>query len=694
MRPDILFPLFRPLDSLPGIGLKTAQILPRLLGGEQVVHLLWHAPTGVVDRTYQPKISELVADKVATLRITVDIHHPPQKSHQPWRVLCHDETGQIELVFFHPRKTWLEQQLPVGAERIVSGRAEYYSHRWQIVHPDHIAAPEHLHLIAKMEPVYPMTAGLATKTLQRAIAAALETAPDLPEWLEPALLARENWPGWKQALLALHHPENTAMLDIQGAIRRRLAYDELLSNQLALALLRRHYTTRKGRELSGDQSLQTPLLASLPFTLTGAQQRAIAEIKADMAKPERMMRLLQGDVGSGKTLVALMAMLNAVEVGVQTVLMAPTEILVRQHAQSLAPYLEAIGVEMVVLTGRDTGRQRTEILAQIAEGSAKIVLGTHALFQKGVDFANLGFAVIDEQHRFGVHQRIALSEKGRRVDVLVMTATPIPRTLTLTAYGDMEVSQLDEKPPGRQPIETRIIPVTRWKEVAEAIRRKIAEREQAYWVCPLVEESRAVDLAAAEARHASLRELFGDRVGLVHGRMKAEEKESVMQRFAARELDVLVATTVIEVGVDVPSATIMVIEHAERFGLAQLHQLRGRVGRGVGASSCLLLYTAPLGDTARARLEILRATEDGFLIAEKDLELRGAGEILGTRQSGLPQCVIADLEAHGALLQMARKDAELILQRDPDLQTPRGQALRTLLYLFARDEAVKYLASG
>ena len=693
MRPQCLFPLFAPVTSLPGVGPRLAPLYEKLAGGK-VVDLLWHLPGGVIDRRYAPKVAEALDGKVATLTVRVDAHFPPPSPKRPYRVRLADETGFLHLVFFHGREDWLRKQLPEGEIRVISGQVEHFNNEIQITHPDHMVPEAQRAEIMTVEPVYPLTAGLTGRLVAKSVKAALAKAPDLPEWQDAAWLSRQNWPGWRQALEIVHHPADDFAAGQDSPARRRLAFDELLANQLALAMVRAQMRRLKGRVLAGDGRLRAKVRAALAFSLTGAQARSLAEIETDMAEPTRMLRLLQGDVGSGKTVVALLAMLNAVETGAQAAMMAPTEILARQHFATIAPLAEAAGITVALLTGRDKGKARERILAALAAGETDLLLGTHALFQEDVAFKDLALAVIDEQHRFGVHQRLELAAKGVAVDMLVMTATPIPRTLLLTAYGDMDASRLDEKPPGRQPVDTRVIPLARLDEVVAGIGRAIASTARVYWVCPLVEDSETSDLAAAEERHRQLSELFGERVGLVHGRMKPTAKDAVMERFAAGDLDILVATTVIEVGVDVPEATIMVIEHAERFGLAQLHQLRGRVGRGDKASRCLLLYGHPLGEIAKARLEIMRSTEDGFVIAEEDLKLRGGGEMLGTRQSGLPEFRLADLTLHSELLAVARDDSRLILERDPDLQSPRGEALRVLLYLFERDAAVRTLRSG
>jgi ATP-dependent DNA helicase RecG len=563
----------------------------------------------------------------------------------------------------------------------------------QISHPD-VVKPEERETLEALEPIYPLTAGLTNKSVRKAMQGSLAFVSKLEEWQDAAYKQRNGWADWDVSIKAAHTPEDGAALNPSSKIRQRLAYDELLANQLTLMLVRNRQKRQSGRIFKGNDELRKKLIAVLPFALTGAQERSLKEIDADMEAPAKMLRLLQGDVGSGKTVVAALAMLRAVECGAQAAIMAPTEILARQHAESLKPWLDAAGVRFVILTGRDKGKQRETLLQQIASGAAQIIIGTHAIFQEHVEFADLGLAVIDEQHRFGVHQRLMLSAKGKGTDVLVMTATPIPRTLTLTAYGDMDVSRLDEKPPGRKPVDTLLIPQEKLEDMTDGLKRQIASGARIYWVCPLVEESEILDLSAAEERYDILKAEFGERVGLVHGRLKPTQKDEVMEKFANGELDILVATTVIEVGVNVPEATIMVIEHAERFGLSQLHQLRGRVGRGGDKSYCFLVYSGPLGETAKERLSIMKQTEDGFIIAEKDLSLRGAGDILGVKQSGIIDFRLADLSVHGELLAAARDDARLIIDKDPELKGPRSGALRTLLYLFERDQAIQYLRSG
>lgn len=692
-RPFILDPLFRTTRGLPGIGDKNGVYLNRLIDGEMLKDMLFHKPIDIIDRSYMPQIADAQHGKVATLRVKIDKHSPSPRRGLPYRVTASDETGEITLVFFNAHPDYLKKHLPQGEDVLISGTLDRYQGKLQMTHPDYILPPSEQDQLPKIEPIYPMTQGLSPKTFQKAMIAALDQCPNLPEWHDATLMKRHQWKDWRHAILCLHKPESAGDLSEHSEIRERLAYDELLSGQLTLAIVRSMTKTQFGRGLSGNNVLKQKILDALPYTLTGAQDRALNEIYEDMQSPHKMLRLLQGDVGAGKTIVALLAMTHAVEAGTQAAIMAPTEILARQHAESLDELCAQAGITTITLTGRDKGKKREAILEKIADGSAQIVIGTHALFQETVIFKDLGLAVIDEQHRFGVHQRMMLSGKSKDTDTLVMTATPIPRTLTMTVFGDMDTSRLDEKPAGRKPIDTRLLNIDRIEELAASLKKKIAEGNRIYWVCPLVEESEVMDLAAAEERYISLERSFGDRVGLVHGQMKADAKDETMAKFAHGEIDILVATTVIEVGVNVPEATIMVIEHAERFGLSQLHQLRGRVGRSSAQSHCFLLY-GKLSETAKERLQIMRETEDGFVIAEKDLELRGAGDILGTKQSGLPKFKLANLDEHRDLLSIARDDARLTIEKDPKLESERGKALKILLHLFDRAQAIEYFRSG
>jgi ATP-dependent DNA helicase RecG len=607
-----------------------------------------------------------------------------------------DDTSALELVYFKADPRYLQQLLPLGETRVISGRIESYDGRLQMPHPDHVTHPNDGAGVPDIEPVYPLTSGLSNTSVRKAVQGAISALPDLSEWIDATFLERNGWASFSDSIRQLHSPKTEKDLLPINAARERLAYDELLANQLALAILRQSMKRRTGRQITAPGRLRKAIVDALPFNLTGAQEKALVEIDADMAEPLHMLRLLQGDVGSGKTIVALLAMATAVEAGHQAALMAPTELLARQHLETIIPFADPAKLRVKLLTGRERGKQRLAILEELRGGEIDILIGTHALFQETIDFHDLGLAVIDEQHRFGVHQRLALQAKGigAGAELLVMTATPIPRTLLLTSYGDLDVSRLDEKPPGRKPVLTRTVPLDRLDEVVDRVERAVQHGSQVYWVCPLVGESEMLDLAAAEERFAHLRGRFGDRVGIVHGKLPGKEKDAVMARFAAGELALLVSTTVIEVGVDVPNASIMIIEHAERFGLAQLHQLRGRVGRGAAQSSCVLLYKQPLGEIARERLNVMRNTEDGFLIAEEDLRLRGGGEVLGTRQSGLPAFRIARLPEHKDLLAAARDEARLCLTRMPHLAGERGERLRLLLYLFERDDAVKLMRAG
>ena len=692
-RPEILFPLFAGLETLEGVGEKTAKAFGAL-GVERPKDLLFLLPHSGVDRSRKASLRDVVPPVTATVEVEVGLHMPPRQKGRPYRIMVRDAALEFQLVFVHARGEYLQKLLPTGQRRLVSGKVELFDGVAQMVHPDHVLRPEEAGDLPAFEPVYPLVAGVTQKQVTKAAAGALMRAPDLPEWIDGPLKAREAWPDWRAAVETVHAPSSQADLAFTHPARQRLAYDEFFAHQLTLSLARASLRRGKGVASRGTGLLQKKVLQSLPYAPTKAQARAVAEIAKDMAEPLRMNRLLQGDVGAGKTLVAFMALLVAVEAGGQGVMMAPTEILARQHHEGLRPLAEAAGVRLELLTGRDKGNDRAAKLTDLREGRVQILVGTHAVFQKDVQFQDLRLAVVDEQHRFGVSQRMELGAKGQAADVLVMTATPIPRSLALASYGDMDVSVLDEKPAGRKPIRTALISSARMDEVVGHLARAVAEGRQAYWVCPLVEESELVDYASAEERFASLRAILGDVVGLVHGQMPPAEKDAAMARFVAGDTKVLVATTVIEVGVNVPNASIMVIERAEIFGLAQLHQLRGRVGRGSAESTCLLLYQAPLSETGERRLKVIRDTEDGFRIAEEDLAMRGAGDLIGTAQSGLPRFRMADMERQAGLMAVAQTDARKLLNDDPDLTSPRGKAARLLLWLLDQDRAIKLISVG
>ncbi|HMI41950.1 MAG TPA: ATP-dependent DNA helicase RecG [Sphingomicrobium sp.] len=684
MRPELLNPLFTEVEALKGVGPGLAKALKRL-DLTRAVDLIYHLPTGSIDRVHAAEASHALVGRIVVLEVT-PFEMRASAGRGPFRVYASDKAGNTITLTYFNNPGWAKKSLPLGEPKLVSGKLDAYGQDLQIVHPEVLGLDKAADLPLR-EPVYGLSEGITNRRMRELAMAALERAPELPEWIEPSLAAREGWRPWRAALAEAHADPNMT------ASRRRLAYDEIFANQLALLLLRAYSRRRRSVPLQGDGRLIDRL--RLPYTLTAAQVRVTEEIRGDMAQAAPMLRLLQGDVGSGKTLVALLAMLTAVESGAQAALLAPTEILARQHHATLVSQLDALGVRTAILTGREKGRAREAVLMGLADGSIDILVGTHAIFQEKVTYKSLGLAVIDEQHRFGVSQRLLLSAKATRPPhLLVMTATPIPRTLALTQYGEMDVSRIDEMPPGRTPIETRVISDEKIPDVIDGLGRHVASGGQAYWVCPLVEESEKSDSAAAEQRAALLRLRFGTKVGLVHGRMKGPEKDAVMAAFVSGQLAVLVATTVIEVGVDVANATLMVVEGAERFGLAQLHQLRGRVGRGAGHSTCLLIRGQTLSETARARLALMRETNDGFRIAEEDLRLRGPGEILGTRQSGEAQFRVATPEDLAELAPIAQGDAQLLLDRDGGLDGPRGQAARTALYLFERDSAVGLIRSG
>jgi ATP-dependent DNA helicase RecG len=672
---------------------ETLELIARVAGGPLTRDLLFLAPHSAIDRRQRVPIADAREGEIATIEAEVDAHMPGYRN-LPYRIRLRDETGFLSVVYFRGKRDMLERMWPVGQKRLVSGTVEMYNGERQMLHPDHVVDPARGEAPPSVEPVYPLTAGLPGRTLARAVLQALESVGEAPEWLEPTTVTAHGWPSFREALEKMHRPETPDDVAPQSTFRTRLAYDELFARQCALRLRRARRRESPGRAVTGDGALSAKIIASLPYKPTGAQTRSVREITEDMARPAPMLRLLQGDVGSGKTLVAALAMARAAEAGLQSAMMAPTDLLARQHGATLQPFLDAAGISWAVLTGRDKGKDRKAIMARMASGDLSVVIGTHALFQDEVTFADLGLIVIDEQHRFGVSDRMRMVAKGYAPHVLVMSATPIPRTLSLAVHGDMDLSVLDEKPPGRQVIRTVAMPASRAEEVTDKIAEASVHGERAYWVCPLIEESEAVDLAAAQDRYEVLRERFGDSVEIVHGKMSLTSREAAMDRFRSGEAFLLVATTVIEVGVNVPEATIMVIEQAERFGLAQLHQLRGRVGRGDKQGSCVLLWRPPLGESAKERLDALRRNDDGFVISEIDYKMRGAGDVLGVQQSGLPPFRLVDPEAHGDMLGIADKEARLAIKRDPDLKTPRGQAIRVALDLFGYAEAAELARSG
>ncbi|MGZ5870489.1 MAG: ATP-dependent DNA helicase RecG [Bradyrhizobium sp.] len=702
MRPLLLNPMFAPVTSLAGVGPKQDKLFRYLLGRDEtprLVDLLLHLPASVIDRRARPKIRDAVPGTVVTLEVTVDRHRPTpaRNSRAPHLVYASDDTGDVVLTYFRAQPGYVEKLLPVGSKRYVSGTLQMFDGVPQIVHPDRVVDEAGFAKLSGIDPVYPLTEGLALGSLRRAMAQALQRLPRLPEWISPEVIRRCKFPSIAEALNRVHMPVELTDILPDGLYWSRLAFDELLAGQLALALVRSQLRRPAGDRHAGDGHLRKKIIDALPYALTSSQRQAAAAIADDLRQPVRMLRLLQGDVGSGKTVVALLAAAAVTEVGKQAALMAPTEILARQHIKTITPLADRAGLRVAILTGRGKGKERREILARLAAGEIDLLVGTHALIQDDVIFKSLALAVVDEQHRFGVRERLALTAKGEAVDVLVLSATPIPRTLVLTYFGDMDVSELREKPAGRQPIDTRAVPMSRLDEVMEAVGRALSAGKLVYWICPLVEESEAEGtdhLTNATKRFETLLKRFGDKVGLVHGQMKGTEKDRVMAQFATHEIGLLVATTVVEVGVDVPAATIMVVENAERFGLAQLHQLRGRIGRGSEASTCLLLYKEPLNEMSKARLKVIRETTDGFRIAEEDLKLRGEGDVLGVRQSGLPGYRIARSDVHAQLITQARDEALRIMKDNPKLTGTQGEALRCLLYLFERDEAIPLIGAG
>ena len=704
MRDESLFFLFSSVTRIKGLGAATGQALARLLPASMaasgsnvpiVRDLLFHLPVSLIDRRFTCPLNQAPDGVIATFVVEIDSHHPPSAGYRggkrPYKVECSNDNGTITLIFYHAQTDYIKQSLPLGSTRVISGRTEHFDHRLQMSHPDIITTVDKIQEVQTQEPVYPLTIGLTSKRIGKYVSTALEKLPDLPEWIDLAFPPFPDFPDWKSALRKAHHPETAEDLMPVSTARKRLAYDEMLANQLYLAILRRNMQRQAGAVIKGNGTLMKKLLASLPFKLTQGQLDVLQEIYADMESGRRMGRLLQGDVGSGKTIVALFAMLRAAEQSLQSALMVPTEIIAQQHYDTLTKLTAGLGIKVGLLTGSVKGKARQAVLEEIANSTITIVVGTHALFQEHVIFSQLALVVIDEQHRFGVAQRMALTAKGNAPHLLHMTATPIPRSLTMTMYGDMDCSLLKEKPAVRLKITTRVIPLSRYEDMMDRMKEVLGKGEKIYWICPLIEEKETEgeleltpenDIAAAETRFTEFKARFGGIVGLVHGRMKNDQRDGEMKRFASGETRLLVATTVVEVGVDVRDATIIIIEKAERFGLSQLHQLRGRVGRGSKPSSCVLLYSDRASEVSRSRLATLRDSDDGFMIAEADLQIRGGGDLLGSRQSGLPRFIFTHLIEHRQLLEQARQDATEFLKKDPELHSARGKALSTLMQLF------------
>ena len=685
MRPKILYKLFSNIISLKGIGPKNARVIERLCG-KYVIDLLFHKPSTYIDRRNSPKIVDLEEGKIATIIVTINSHSPSFNKRMPYRINCTDDTGAISIVYFNLRGPYLKKIFPVGRQKVISGKFEKFNENFQITHPQHVVDLENLDNVKKIECIYPLTAGLTSKTIQKSINSALINLDPLPEWIPDDKIKGNNWPNWNEAIKKIHNPVNTSD-SVNSLFLERLVFDELLAQQLTIRLIKNKISHTQGVPIKRNNKLIKRLEENLDFSLTNDQLKTIDEISSDQSKPNKMLRLLQGDVGSGKTIVALFAMMQCLENEKRSILMAPTEILAEQHFNTIAKIIDSMDLTCSLITSSTKESHNFK---------ADILIGTHALFQEKVSFDNIGLVVIDEQHKFGVHQRILLNEKaGNECDVLLMTATPIPRTLELAAYGDTDISKIMEKPKNRKEINTKSINISKVEDLKESLNKIISKGEKIYWVCPLVDESEKLQLQSVNERLKDLRSYYSDySVEIVHGQMQQEDKNSVMQKFKSGKVNILVATSVIEVGIDDPDATVIIIENAERFGLSQLHQLRGRVGRGEKTSTCILLFNGPLTENAKRRIKIMKETNDGFKIAEEDLDIRGAGEILGSKQSGVPNFKLSNLDKHKHLLEEARETAIKTIKDDPQLKSPLGKAQRVLLHLFRNDVAIDYLKTG
>ena len=685
MRPKILYKLFSSLETIKGIGPKNAKLIERLCG-KYLLDLILHRPIAYIDRRNSPKIKDLSNNSIVTLILKVDGHTPSFNKRMPYKITCSDDTGQLNIVYFNLRGPYLKKMFPIGSKKVVSGKVEEFNGIFQMTHPQHIADESNLDSVKKIECVYPLTAGISSKIIQKSINSSLAIIDDLPEWIPTDYLKKNNWTSWKKSIYEIHNP-NELKEDKEDIYLNRLVFDELLSQQLTVRLIKNKISKLKGNTIKPNGSLLEPLKTYLSFELTDDQNQAIKEISKDQSSPNKMLRLIQGDVGSGKTIVALHGMIQCAENSKKSILMAPTEILAEQHYNTIKLFADKLKLSCVLITASNKKNHNYE---------SDILIGTHALFQDKVSIDNIGLIVIDEQHRFGVHQRILLNEKaGNECDILLMTATPIPRTLELASYGDMDITKIIQKPKNRKPIITKSINLNKIDSLKEALIKKLKQREKIYWVCPLVDESDKMDLQSVNQRVLDIQKYYKDfNVEMVHGQMKQEEKNKIMDNFKNFKTQILVATSVIEVGIDDPDATVIIIENSERFGLSQLHQLRGRVGRGTKQSTCILLFNGPLTENAKKRINVMKETNDGFIIAEEDLRIRGAGEILGTRQSGLPNFRLTDLNVHKSLMTQAREMAIKIVDKDPELSSDQGKSLRLLLHLFNNQVAIDYLKSG
>ena len=692
-RPERFFPLFSSISNLSGVGPRATLALKKL-GVERVRDLLFLLPVGGIKRRKVFDLVSISLPEIITVEILVKSYQQTKKP-GPIRVLTSIRKSDLDLVFFNARLDWIKTVLPKNEKRVISGKLENFQSGMQMVHPDYIVSSSESGKIPDFEPNYPLTKGVSKKFLIKIMLQAIDKNISFQEWINESIVQKFQWPRFKTSILMVHNPKCIKETLFDYPARERLAFDELFAHQMSLALARLHFRRIRGVSILGSGVLTKKLYDSLPFSLTASQEKAVNEIRQDLSSELRMNRLLQGDVGSGKTIVAFISMLTVVEFGAQAALLAPTEILAKQHYKVISELSEKININVILLSGRDSGLKKRSKLAQIQDGLAQIIIGTHALFQENVIYKKLAFAVIDEQHRFGVHQRLNLARKGINIDVLSMSATPIPRSLSLTFYGDMDMSILDEKPKDRKPVKTAVMPASKLELIFDRLEMSLDDDRRVFWVCPLIDESEVLQVTSAELRLEIIEKRFPQKkIGLVHGQMSSNDRDKVMRKFIKGEINLLVSTTVIEVGLDVPAASIMIVEGAERFGLAQLHQLRGRVGRGSEQSSCILIYSGRLGKNSKARLEILRDTDDGFKIAEADLRIRGAGDVLSIQQSGVPKFMVADLQSHSHLLEIARKDSQLLLASDPGLTTPRGVAVRDLLYLMDLQSSLAFIQVG
>ena len=680
---------FNPVSKVKGIGPK----IKKLFNEKKIdtnIDLIFNFPYGLIDRTHCPKLNNLEVGKISTIFVKVRKHNFPRIRRLPNTVQCFDETGEINIVFFNSRENYIKEILPINSEVIISGKVNFYKNKYQITNPDYVTSINNEEKVTKIMPTYASLKGISNKTINKIYENIIKEIPDVPEWHRDHIIKNNKWFSFKDSLIQLHNPKKIEDLDKNSLTYERISFDEIFSNLLIFAQIKKKIATiyKKPKLFSSDQKLK--LIKNLPFTLTKDQETIIKEIDDSLKSDKKMIRLLQGDVGSGKTIISIITGLNVVAAGYQVALMCPTEILATQHLNLIRSLTKGQDINVEILSSGINKKRQIEIKKELVEGKINFLIGTHSLFQETVSFSNLGLIIIDEQHKFGVRQRINLSDKGGvNCDVLLMSATPIPRTLILSTYGDMDISTLKEKPFKKTTIVKNIISEKKIPDLINLIKKKIESDQQIYWICPLIEESTKVNLTPVLERFKYITKFFPENVAVMHGNLKNDEKNIVMKNFLEKKFSILISTTVVEVGVDNPNANTIIIENSERFGLAQLHQLRGRVGRGIENGECILVYSKSISENGKKRLKILKESNDGFYISEQDLKLRGFGDIIGYKQSGQKDFIVADPMFHSHLFELAKQETDFYTQANLPIEK-----FNVLLKFFKKDKILNIIDSG